>query len=153
MIEQLSDFVDSFLVHHGLQDFDLAFAPPRRGSRRAKRGNTLIEVIRPIAGKKISPSATLAELLETKLYTISPEIGEWVSSNRYKAVLTDHDKAEIPHTKTIGDLRKHREQGFNKAMERSRKDIEKVFQECDRRLGGDEVNKLASAIVKERKGQ
>lgn len=112
----------------------------------------MVEVIRPIAGK-VQKRQTLQELLDNKLYKIAPEIGEWISSNQYKAVLTDHDGIEMPSTKTMVELQGHHEAAFQKALDRSRRDIEKVFRDCDRRLEAADVDKLVRKILSERKGK
>jgi hypothetical protein len=149
---ELSTLVIRFLSHHGLQDFKLTFRPVGRKKTRAKRGDTMINRVRPIAGR-VQTGQTLEQLFRLKLYEIAPEIRGWIDSNQYRAVLTDNDDSEMPLSKTISELQGHHEASFQKALDRSRRDIEKVLRDCDRRLQPTEVDKLVRDILKERKGK
>ena len=123
----------------------------RRGvfQQPAKRGNTHILAKSPRRGR-LKDTDTVQDLLEY-LYSIAPDVGNWVASDEYKACLyTDGKKTPMGDNGLLGKLRSRSDRVLERAEKKSQSILQKAFGDCDGLLPLARVNEIARAILAKR---
>ena len=145
---QLIDFLEDFLEHEKLPEFELTFEPfNAHRPRRAKRSTTMIEATAP-PDRKLPDNRTAKDLFN-RLHQLAPESKTWVEK-RYALRMYDDVGARVGADELLGDLRKRSSVREKAAKARVQQTLEKSIQSCEDILAVADVKKILEDIIKQR---